>query len=129
MGWVDGADPPWPDIPIGEAGEIEGFVLAVLALNHDAAMLRIDPDHAGGVSVQPSRAAVVEGELDGVPVRSLLDLDERLRLVAAPSSGRPGDALALRPGERDRARLGVDALYPIGASPAQPLLAVPAPDQ
>ena len=99
--------PSGPDMPVGKAGEVEGLVLTVLPLDHDATPLRIDPDHAGGVSVQPSRAAVVAGELYPVPgAQLLLDLDERLGLIAAPLRGRPGDGLDLRYGERDGARLG-----------------------
>ena len=127
---MDGANPTWPDMPIGEAGEVERFVLAVLALDGDAAALRIDPDDAGDIAVVAPRAAVVAGELDAVAGAQLLfDLDERFGLVAAPSCRRPGDGLALRGGERDRARLGVDALHPVGASPAQPLFATAAPER
>ena len=97
-------------MPIGEAGEIERFVLAILALDGDAAPLRIDPKHAGGVPVQPPRAAVVAGELNAVArAQVLLYLDERLgpRTISAtaPSDGRPGDGLALWRGKRDRARI------------------------
>jgi len=38
-------------MPIGEVGEIERLVLTVLALNRDAAALRIDPNDAGGEPV------------------------------------------------------------------------------
>ena len=44
---MDGADPSGPDMAIGEPGEVERLVLAVLAVDGDAAALRIDPDHAG----------------------------------------------------------------------------------
>ena len=100
-------------MPIGEPGEVEGLLLAVLALDRDAAPLRIDPDHAGGVAVQSPRAPIVAGELNAVAgAQLLLDLDERLGLIAAPSRGRPGDGLALRRGERDGARFGLIGNFP-----------------
>ena len=77
---------------IGEAGQVERLVLAVLALDRDAASLRSDPDYAGGMPVRSSGAAVVAGELNAVAGAQLLfDLDERLgpRTIsaAAPSDG------------------------------------------
>lgn len=73
---------------IGELGEAERVLLAVLELDHDAALVRVDRDHAGGVPVERSGAAVVAGELDAVAgAQLLLDLDERLGLVASPSGG------------------------------------------
>ena len=76
-------------MPIGQAGETERLLLAVLALDHDPAAQRIDPDHAGDMSVQSSRASVVAGELYPVPGAQLpLDFDECLGLIAAPSRGR-----------------------------------------
>ena len=63
---MNDAHPFWPDMPIGEAGEVERVLLAVLALDGDAAALRIDPDDAGDIAVVAPRAAVVVGELDAI---------------------------------------------------------------
>ena len=40
LGEMDGADPIWPNMPIGEPREVARVLLAVLALNHDAVALR-----------------------------------------------------------------------------------------
>ncbi len=92
--------------------------------------MRIDPDNVARVPVQSPRTPVVASELPPVPgAKLLLDLHERLCLVAAPSDGRPGDGLALRRGKQDRAHLGVDCLDPVGAASAQLLFATAAPER
>ena len=76
LGGVDGAHPSGPGVPIGEPGEVEGILLAVLVLDRDAS-LRIDPHDAGGMPVQSPRAPVVAGELYPVPgAKLLLHFDE-----------------------------------------------------
>ncbi len=72
LGGVDGADPSGPDMAIGEAGEAEGFLLPILALDRDAAALRIDSYHAGGVLIQSPRASIVAGEMNPVSGALLL---------------------------------------------------------
>ena len=55
-------------------------MLAVLALDGNAAPLRINPDDAGGMSVHSPRTPVVVSGLDAVAIRTALNPNIRTRL-------------------------------------------------